>query len=76
MDEGSERESTVRELHKPSAFINLATTFLYMTNYYIVGPTSAEVRVVYECKLPMRVTHVWWCAVERNWGGDGGAARV
>lgn len=43
MDEGSERESTNRELHKPSAFINLATTFLYMTNYYIVGPTSAEV---------------------------------
>lgn len=43
VDEGSERETTARELHKPSAFINLASTFLYMTNYYIVGPTSAEV---------------------------------
>ncbi|CAN0373989.1 unnamed protein product, partial [Ectocarpus fasciculatus] len=42
VDEGSESESTHRQLHKPSAFINLATTFLYMTNYYIVGPTSAE----------------------------------
>lgn len=46
VDEGSERESTNRELHKPSAFINLATTFLYMTNYYIVGPTSAEVCIL------------------------------
>lgn len=52
MDEGSERESTNRELHKPSAFINLATTFLYMTNYYIVGPTSAEVRT-----MCMRAVH-------------------
>ncbi|CAM9985942.1 unnamed protein product, partial [Ectocarpus sp. 12 AP-2014] len=42
VDEGSEQESTHRELHRPSAYINLATTFLYMTNYYIVGPTSAE----------------------------------
>eukprot|EP00903_Cladosiphon_okamuranus_P007004 g6815.t1 len=42
LDEDSEREPTNRELHKPSAFINLTTTFLYMTNYYIVGPTSAE----------------------------------
>ncbi|CAM9520385.1 unnamed protein product [Discosporangium mesarthrocarpum] len=31
-----------RELDMPSAMINLATTFLYMTNYYIVGPTSVE----------------------------------
>ncbi|CAN0151835.1 unnamed protein product, partial [Ectocarpus sp. 4 AP-2014] len=42
VDEGSEQESARRELHRPSAYINLATTFLYMTNYYIVGPTSAE----------------------------------
>ncbi|CAN0475266.1 unnamed protein product, partial [Laminaria digitata] len=41
VDEGSER-ATARYLHRPSAYINLATTFLYMTNYYIVGPTSAE----------------------------------
>ncbi|CAN0408862.1 unnamed protein product [Ascophyllum nodosum] len=31
-----------RDLHPTSAFINLATTFAYTTNYYIVGPTSAE----------------------------------
>lgn len=43
-DEGSE-SGQARELNRPSAYINLATTFLYMTNYYIVGPTSAEVCV-------------------------------
>ena len=37
-----------RELHQPSAWINLGTTFLYMMNYYIMGPTSAEVRCSYD----------------------------
>jgi hypothetical protein len=31
-----------RTLDSWSAYINLASTFLYMTNYYIVEPTSAQ----------------------------------
>eukprot|EP00611_Tribonema_gayanum_P025678 TRINITY_DN5919_c0_g1_i2.p1 TRINITY_DN5919_c0_g1~~TRINITY_DN5919_c0_g1_i2.p1 ORF type:complete len:863 (-),score=287.56 TRINITY_DN5919_c0_g1_i2:526-3114(-) len=45
MDEMSEAEQEAmkqRTLDPWSAYINLATTFLYLTNYYIVGPTGVQ----------------------------------
>lgn len=50
-----------RELHRTSALINLASTFLYMVNYYIVGPTSAE---VYHGDL-YKTVYLWvfWCGM-------------
>ncbi|CAN0408322.1 unnamed protein product [Ascophyllum nodosum] len=42
LDEAGKLGDKQRGLHWPSAWINLATTLLYLMNYYIVGPTSAE----------------------------------
>ncbi|CAM9396377.1 unnamed protein product [Chrysoparadoxa australica] len=46
MTEKEVAEVKARKLDKWSAYLNLATTFLYMTNYYIVGPTSTEYAAV------------------------------
>jgi len=45
IDELSEEEMEAmkkRKLDPWSAYLNLTSTFLYMTNYYIVGPTSTQ----------------------------------
>jgi len=39
-DEASLQEEQQRKRRMLSSYINLASTFLYMTNYYIVAPTS------------------------------------
>ncbi|KAL7546013.1 hypothetical protein ACHAWF_009359 [Thalassiosira exigua] len=41
-DGGAEAGSRRPEVHGPSSFLNLCSTFLYMTNYYIVAPTCGQ----------------------------------
>ena len=42
MSEGEAEQMAKRTLDSWSANINLASTFVYMTNYYIVAPTSSQ----------------------------------
>ena len=42
MSDSEAEHMAKRTLDSWSAYINLAITFMYMTNYYIVAPTSSE----------------------------------
>jgi len=44
-DGGGITQTSVTQGGKRGLFLNLFSTFLYMTNYYIVGPTSNEYMV-------------------------------
>lgn len=41
-DESYQRKDRRKKVSKVSSFLNLTSTFLYMTNYYIVAPTSGQ----------------------------------